>query len=111
MDISSLIGGLGIGSVLTLFLKEYLDRRKTLSRRIFEEKREAYTAYLDIVMKSHIMPEKEAVWAKMAAMARVRLCASPEVIQSFNLLLASAPSSYEKTFDDLIQAMRKDLWG
>ena len=111
MDIASLVGGLGIGSVLTLFLKEYFDRRKALSKRIFEGKREAYTAYLDIAMKSQALPEDEAVWARTAAMAKVRLCASPEVIQCFNVLLASPPSSYEKTFDDLIQAMRKDLWG
>ena len=36
MDIASLIGGLGIGSVLTLFLKEYFDNKKILSKRAFE---------------------------------------------------------------------------
>ncbi|MCD7982709.1 MAG: hypothetical protein LUG19_00455 [Desulfovibrio sp.] len=111
MDIASLIGGLGIGSVLTLFLKEYFDNKKTLSKRVFEEKREAYIAYLDVLMKSQLMPEKEATWAKMAAMARVRLSVSPEAVERFNVFLASHPSSYEKTFDELIQAMRKDLWG
>ena len=111
MDIASLVGGLGVGSVLTLILKEFFDSRKVRSKRIFEEKRDAYAAYLDIAMKSQAMPEKDAIWARMAAMARVRLCASPEVVQRFNLLLASPPSSYEKTFDDLILAMRKDIWG
>ena len=111
MDIASLVGGLGIGSVVTLFLKEYFDRRKTLAKRTFEEKREAYVGYLDIAMRSQTMTKKEAMWARVAAMARVRLCANPEVIQRFNVLLASPSSEYEKTFDDLIQAMRKDLWG
>ena len=111
MDISSLVGGLGVGSVLTLFLKEYLERRKILSKRTFEEKKEAYVAYLDVVMKSQIMAEKEAVWARVAALARVRLCASAEVIQYFNAFLGCLPSERENTFEDLIQAMRKDLWG
>ncbi len=77
MEISSLLGAGILGSIITLFLKEYLELNKIISKRIFEEKREAYAAYLDVVMKSQTMPEKEAIWARMAAMARVRLCASP----------------------------------
>ncbi len=46
MDLSSLIGGLGLGSVATLFLKEYFENRRAISRRAFEEKREAYVNYL-----------------------------------------------------------------
>lgn len=111
MDISSLIGAFGIGSLLTLLLKEYFENKKTLSKRTFEEKCEAYVAYLDVAMRSQTMPEKEAAWTRTAAEARVRLCASPIVIESFNVLLASPSSAYEKTFDALIQAMRKDLWG
>jgi hypothetical protein len=70
MDIASLIGGLGIGSVLTLFLKEYFDNRKILSKRAFEEKRAAYVNYLDVTARSQTMPADEALWARTAALER-----------------------------------------
>ena len=56
MDMASLVGGLGIGSVLTLFVKEHFDNKRILSKRAFEEKRDAYVSYLDIAARSQIMP-------------------------------------------------------
>lgn len=109
MDIASLIGGLGIGSMLTLFLKEYFDSRKTLSKRAFEEKREAYTNYLDIALRSQTIPEKEAVWARTAAAERIRLCGSLEVIEWLEQV-SSLPKGSLKPVGELVQAMRKDLF-
>lgn len=110
MDIASLIGGLGIGSVLTLFLKEYFDSRKTLSKRAFEEKREAYTNYLEIASRSQTMPEKEAIWARTAAIERINLCGSSEVIELLAQVSSLPKDSPRKPVDELVQAMRRDLF-
>lgn len=112
MDIMSLVGGLGIGSVATLLLKEYFDNKKIISKRTFEEKREAYVAYLDIATRSQTMPENEATWARTAAMERIKLCGSAEVVRLLYLVSDSPPDSpHRHKFDELIQTMRKDLWG
>ena len=110
MDISSLIGGLGIGSVLTLFLKEYFDNRKTLSKRAFEEKREAYVAYLDIAARSQTMPLKEALWARTAAMERIRLCGSRQVIRLLDAVASTPPDAPRNNVNAMVQAMREDLF-
>jgi hypothetical protein len=110
MDILSLIGGLGIGSVITLFLKEYFDNRKTISKRAFEEKREAYVNYLDIASRSQTMSSEEGLWARTAAMSRIELCGSLKVIKQLNLLISSKPPVPREVLDELIQAMRDDLF-
>ena len=110
MDIASLVGGLGIGSVLTLILKEYFESRKILSKRAFEEKREAYTNYLEIASRSQTMPGKEAIWARTAAIERINLCGSPKVIELLTQVSRLPKDSPRKPVDELVQAMRKDLF-
>ena len=110
MDISSLIGGLGIGSVLTLFLKEYFDNRKTISKRLFEEKREAYLNYLNTVARTQTMSDVEALWARTLAMKRINLCGSDEVSSLLNVVSKLEPGAGLAPFDELIKAMRKDLF-
>lgn len=110
MDISSLIGGLGIGSLLTLFLKEYFDIKKILSNRVFEEKREAYLNYLDIADRSQTLPAKEAIWARTAAIERIHLCGSHEVVNLLAIVSNTPPDSPRDNINALVQAMRNDLF-
>lgn len=110
MDIYSLIGGLGLGSILTLLIKEYLNNKKTMSQRAFEEKKEAYIAYLNIALRSQTMPEKQAIWERTAAMERIKLCGNKIVIDFLDNLSKSHPNDYRSNLDKLIQEMRKDLW-
>lgn len=55
MDISSVLGGIGVGSLLAVLLKEYFENKKISSRRKFEEKREAYVNYLNVAALSQTM--------------------------------------------------------
>jgi len=110
VDISSLIGGLGIGSFFTMFLKEYFDNKKTLSNRVFEEKREAYLNYLDIAARSQTMPAKEAVWARTAAIERINLCGSQEVVNLLAIVVDTPPGAPRDNVNALVQAMRNDLF-
>lgn len=110
MDVSSLIGGLGIGSVLTLFLKEYFDQRKILSKRAFDEKRDANVSYLDIAARSQMMPEAEAIWARTSAIERIRLCGSARVVELLNIVSNTSPDSPRDNVNALVKAMREDLF-
>ena len=110
MDISSLVGGLGIGSVLTLFLKEYFDNKRVVSKRAFEEKREAYINYLNVVARTQPMSDTEALWARTLAMKRINLCGSNEVSLLLDAVSQMEPGSSMAAFDALIQAMRNDLF-
>ncbi len=110
MDISSLIGGLGLGSVATLFLKEYFENRRAITKRAFEEKREAYVNYLEIAARSQTMPADEAVWARTPAIERIHLCGNSEVVRLLGIVSNTPPNSPRKPVDELVQAMRKDLF-
>lgn len=110
MDISSLLGGIGIGSLLTVLLKEYFDNKKTLAKRKFEEKREAYINYLNVAALSQTMPPKEGLWARTAAIERIKLCGSEDVVKLLDIVSNTTPNSSRKPVDELIKAMRKDLF-
>lgn len=111
MDITSLVGGLGIGSVLSLFLKEYFDNRKTLMSRIFEAKYAAYTNYLEVRDRAQALPEQEATWAITAAQERVKLSGSPEVLKKLEAVSKLPPNSPRTAINELVLSMREDLWG
>ena len=110
MDLSSLLGGLGLGSLATLFLKEFFENRRAITKRAFEEKREAYVSYLDVASKSQTMREKEAIWARTAAIERIKLCGNNEVVRLLDIVSNLPPCSPRKLIDELVQAMRKDLF-
>lgn len=109
MDISSLIGGLGVGSVLTLVVKEYFENKKILSQRVFEEKRSAYVSYLDVVARTQNDPEGGAL--RKGATERVKLSANQETISRI-IEFANAQDSLASSekLDKLVQAMRDDLF-
>lgn len=110
MDFGSLIGGLGIGSVVTLFLKEYFENKRAISKRYFEERRDAYINYLNIATKSQTMVREEAIWARTAAIERIKLCGSEEVIKHLDIVTNTPPNSPTDCFSALVQAMRNDLF-
>ncbi|MES9997244.1 hypothetical protein [Desulfovibrio aminophilus] len=113
MDWSSLyglLGAFGVGSLFATILKAWSDNRRMLTQRIFEEKRDAYINYLNIVATSQTMPEKEALWARTAAIERIHLCGSPEVLRRLAIVTATPPNSPRKPVDELVQAMRADLF-
>lgn len=110
MDISTLLGGIGIGSLHTVLLKEYFDNKKTLAKRKFEEKQEAYTNYLNVAALSQTMLPDEGLWARTAAIERIKLCGSEDVVKLLDIVSNTIPNSSRKPVDELIKAMRKDLF-
>jgi len=110
MDIPSVLGGLGIGSILTMLAKAYIESKKILSQRYFEERRAAYINYLDIITKSQTMYSVEAMWLRTAATERIRLCGSEEVVRLLNIVSSTPPNSPDNTVEKLVKEMRNDLF-
>ncbi|MBU1041174.1 MAG: hypothetical protein KKF77_08755 [Proteobacteria bacterium] len=109
MEYSTLVGGLGIGGVVTTFVKAYLDNRQMKTKRVFEEKRDAYVNYLNVAAISQTMPTKEALWARTAAIERVRLCGNLEVVRLLEIVSNTPPHSPRDAVNELLKAMRADL--
>lgn len=109
MDIGTFIGGLGIGGLIGTFLKSYLDNKQMLSKRVFEAKFDAYANYVNIAASSQTMPQKDALWARTAAIERINLCGSLEVVRLLEIVSNTPPSSPRDNINKLIQAMREDL--
>jgi esterase/lipase len=109
MDITSLISGLGIGGLVTLLLKEYFEKRKITAQREFQEKRDAYVNFLEIVSRSQTMPGPEGNWARTAAIERIKLCGSQKVVTALMNVL-EAPSKSQRDVDALFRAMREDIF-
>ena len=109
MEVATLIGGLGIGGVVATFIKGFIDNRQMIAKRAFEEKRDAYVNYLNIVAMSQTMPPKEALWARTAAIERIYLCGNPEVVRLLEIVSSLPPGSPRNPVNDLVQAMRADL--
>jgi len=109
MDIQTFLGGLGIGGVLVTLVKAYIDNKQMLSKRVFEAKFDAYANYVNIAASSQIMPQKEALWARTAAIERINLCGSPEVVRLLEIVSNTPPNSPRDNVNKLIQAMREDL--
>jgi len=114
MDIASLINGLGIGgfaaSVLTIIINYRLENKKTYSNRTFDEKRSAYTAYLEAIAKSQTMNQEEGLWVRTSAIERIKICGSQKVVELLEIVSSTPPNQPRENIDRLIKAMRQDLF-
>jgi hypothetical protein len=111
-SILALIGGLGIGSLLTKIVDYYLNRNTSKRTRLYEEKREAYLGLLDSLSKAAISPSDEnsklfALWQ-----TRVEIFGSKEAAIAVQGIIDTnngPKADRERYFHSLIQAIREDL--
>lgn len=104
----ALVGGLGIGSMLTTLLKEKFDRMKFL----FQQKEQVYSGYLkalsDVVKynSSEDMRQEVVYWT-----TRMQLIAPESVVEKAQEFFAdeSGPHKFIKIREELIDLMRNDL--
>lgn len=107
-----LIGGLGIGSLLTSIVSYYLNKRVSFEARNYQEKREAYLGLLGALHKAAVSPsdlnsKDFALWQ-----TRVNLFGSLQVSNAVEGIIATNDgprSEREKFFKILIDEMRLDL--
>lgn len=108
--LSALFGGVGVGSLLTTGLQILHQRKATRANRTFEEKKQAYLEYIKALQESQIIKDqKEAGWKRTAAMARIKLFGSEEVLKELAIISQLHNADLTAPLSNLLKAMRKDL--
>jgi len=112
-----LLGGLGIGSVLTAIITKLLDHfinRKTAKQALlYKEKREAYLGLLDALHKAAVQPSNENSKAFALWQTRIEVFGTNEVAEAVQGIVETNEPSQRRErdlfFKQLIIAIRKDL--
>ena len=107
----TLIGGLGIGSLLTSIVQWYFQKDAEKKKRTFAEKKEAYVRFLEALHQLALEPtdlnsKKYALWE-----TRLILVGSPGVVRCAQGMKKTDQWTPERTkyLDGLLEEMRKDL--
>jgi hypothetical protein len=101
---SGLIGGFGIGTLLTSVVTHFMARRASIDDRWYNEKREAY---LGLVAALQSVSGDFPVWH-----ARCALFGSPETLRYAKQVADTPPNAYDArnaAFQKMLEAMRADL--
>lgn len=106
-----LIGGLGLGSLITSVATHFMSRRATASDRWYQEKREAYLGLLNALHDAAVHPSDASSKAYALWQTRCELFGSPMVSKHAQQIVDTNDRrpEREKAFRDLIEAMRADL--
>ncbi|MCA1990254.1 MAG: hypothetical protein LDL07_14115 [Desulfarculus sp.] len=109
--IGPLVGGLGLGSILTSLVQGIISKKTEQRKYALNEKKEAYvgllSAYRDLAISHSSEKAKEfAYWR-----ARLTLVGSPEVINAVDEIMESGSGSPERSSaqHNLFKTMRDDL--
>ncbi len=107
-----LIGGLGIGSVLTAAATHFMTRRAVASDRLYQEKREAYLGLLGALHDAAVKPSDEKAKAYALWQTRCDLFSSSDVAKWAQKIVDTNNGPREdrnEAFRRLIETMRADL--
>lgn len=110
--VSVLIGGLGIGSVLTAIINHFITRRAVATDRLYAEKREAYVGLLNALHQAAVHPTDENAKHFALWQTRCELFGSKEVATFAQRIVDtdSGPREERNTaFRALLDAMKADL--
>ena len=112
MNWAELIGGLGIGSLVTQAVGHYMGRRASTNDRLYQEKREAYLGLLNALHDAAVRPSAERAKAYALWQTLCSLFGSPEVSKYVQMMVDTNDGPADKrqaAFLGLIEAMRADL--
>lgn len=106
-----MLGGLGVGSLLTSLATHILGRRSALKTRLYQEKREAYLGLLDALHRAAVEPsdvnsKNFALWQ-----TRVQLFGSKQVAMTVQGIIETNDSREKRDvyFREMIESMKRDL--
>lgn len=109
--ILGLIGGLGIGSLLTSVVNHYLAKRSGIADRLYQEKRASFLGMARALYDAEIepCPKNEKMFGYHLNLAKI--FASEKVVIAAQKVIDSGPGSKARisALEELHEAMRKDL--
>jgi hypothetical protein len=109
--ILALIGGLGIGSLLTTIVNHFLSKKSGTATRRYQEKREAYLGMAKALYDTEIEPGPKN--AKMFGyyLNLAKIFGSHDVVRTAQKVIESAPNSQNRNtaLTNFYKAIRKDL--
>jgi hypothetical protein len=114
MEWTVLLGGLGLGAIITKIVDYFLTKKSSKEALLYKEKKEVYFGLLDALHKAAVSPSIEnsknfALWQ-----TRVQLFETDDVAKSVQGMIDTndGPKNLrDKHFKELIEGMRKDLNG
>lgn len=112
--ILGLIGGLGIGTLVTSIATHFMGRSAAASDRWYQERREAYLGLLSALHDAAVRPSDEHAKAYALWQTRCQLFGSPDVSKYAQRLVDTNDGPREERGEamrSLIDAMRTDLKG
>ena len=112
MEWTVLLGGLGLGAIITKVVDYFLTKKSSKEALLYKEKKEVYFGLLDALHKAAVSPSIEnsknfALWQ-----TRVQLFGTDDVSKSVQGMIDTneGPKNLrDKYFKELIEGMRKDL--
>lgn len=111
-SLALLIGGLGIGSLLTAFATHLMSRRAAIRDRRYAEKREAYSGLLNALHNAAGNPTEESVREYKTWRARCELFASKKVadrLDGYDTASSFSAEDAYNTYPLVVEDMRDDL--
>ena len=108
----TLIGGLGLGSLLTSLATHFITRRAAASDRWYQEKREAYLGLLASLREAAVRPSNENAKTYALWQMRCDLFGSPSVSKYAQRMIDTNDEPHEERAEalrSLIEAMKTDL--
>ena len=112
MNWAELVGGLGIGSLITSVTTYFMTRRPTAKDRWYQEKREAYLGLLSALHDAAVSPSDAKSKSYALWQSRCDLFGSPAVSLYAQRIADTNDGPREarnEAFNGLIQAMKADL--
>jgi len=106
-----LIGGLGIGTLLSTVVNYYLSKKQLVSQKLFQEKRDAYFGMTQALYDAEIEPgpKNEKMFGYYLNIAKI--FAHKDVVISAQNIINTDPNTKERTgaLEKFFDAMRRDL--
>ena len=110
--LSPMLGGLGIGTLLTSIINNLLERNGKKAEKLYQEKREAYLGLLKALHDAAVHPSDENSKAFAFWQARCELFGDENICKAIQGIIDTneGPRAMrDKYFHEMLVAMKEDL--
>lgn len=106
-----LIGGIGIGSIITTIITTISRKREIVNERVYKEKRSSYLGLLKSIHNAAVEPSEKNAKEYALWQTRIQLFGSKDSVCYAQKIVDTVPGSGGRhlAFEGLVKAMRDDL--